>query len=233
MQPQSKRTHISCTRQHEYGTGFGTLSKQCSLSPKKTCTGCTTQHGYGTVPDTLSQQGSPGQTLARAGIVTWWKYGVPAQTFCLPPQPAVQLSFIAAFINFKLAFSRPFSFFAFLPPQPAAQLPFIDSLIHCCLHSVFFQSSFLPTLLPLVHSCLQSLQDRSHLLMHASMQASSNQLIILSFTYPFLPSYTRSPSSIHAFFQHLPSPKVRYMQFCIAACGHNLQYRSKMSTRTP
>ena len=60
---------------------------------------CSTQREYGTVPGTLSQQGSPGQTLAQPGGVTWWQYGVPAQIFCLLPQPAVQLLFIHSFMR--------------------------------------------------------------------------------------------------------------------------------------
>ena len=64
---------------------------------------CSTQREYGTVPGTLSQQGSPGQTLARPGSVTWWWCGVPAQTSCLPPQPAVQLALSNSFVHALVA----------------------------------------------------------------------------------------------------------------------------------
>jgi len=88
--------------------------------------------------------------------VTWWQYGVPAQTFCLPPQPAVQLSFIDSFIHAciqSIAFFL--SFFPFLPPQPAVQLSFVDSFIHS-LKIAFNQSIFI-SFIPAATACSTAL----------------------------------------------------------------------------
>ena len=104
---------------------MGQYLEPCQPQSKKTHTSCSTQHEYGTVPDTLSQQGGPGQTLARPGSVTWWQYGVPAQTFCLPPQPAVQLSFVDSFIHsLKIAFNQSI-FISFIPAATACSTALI------------------------------------------------------------------------------------------------------------
>jgi len=74
------------------------------------------QHEYGKLPDTLSQQGSPSQRLARPGSVVWWWYGVPAQTSCLPPQPAVHASFVDSFLHACIQSIFDSFIRSFLPP---------------------------------------------------------------------------------------------------------------------
>jgi hypothetical protein len=145
--------HTSGSTHHEYGTVFGTMSQQRSLSQNTTHTSCSTQHEYGTVPDTLSQQGSPGQipcTLAAAANMSMGNYLIPYLS---------RVAQVKGWLGLVVWFGGGM---ACLPRPPACRHS-LQYMPHLLIHSCMLAfNQFLIRLF--VHSCRHSLQYRPQLI---------------------------------------------------------------------
>ena len=143
--------HASCKTPFKVWDDTWHPTSAAQPQSNKTHTSCSTQHEYGTVPDTLSQQGSPCQTLARPGSVAWWWYGVLAQTSCRPLQPAVHVSLVDSFIHSFMHSCLPSINHSFNHSFIHACIHFIiHSCLHSIIYSFYvsFFHLFLPFFLP-------------------------------------------------------------------------------------